>query len=440
MLTRICLSLAFLVAMPAWSQVEPSATGPPPSSEDPMQTPPPASGQAYPTETGSEARSNYLRAGFTLNTSYDGKVLTGAASKPVGEVTFSLDPTFMLDQSTPRTHRSLSYSPGFTFYQPSNVLNSMNQNAAVIFQYRLSPHARINLQDSFSQTSNVFEAAYGGVSGSTQSPTAAAVAPFAGQLTNAASGELSYQFSRNGMVGGSGTFTMQNYPNPAQAAGLASSSSSRGGSVFYNLRLSSTQYIGMTYQYSDMSASLANSPSETQMHTFNSFYTLYLRKTLSLSISGGPQHFYVVESPLPASVSWTPAVTASMGWQRSRTNLASSYSRTVSGAGGLVGAFQSNSANANADWQFARTWSAGLTVSYTAQRNVIPAFLSSSQGGHTISGTVSVQHPIGDHIAAGFGYARIHQSYGGIAGISQNPDSNREYVSISYQLSRPLGR
>ena len=242
------------------------------------------------------------------------------------------------------------------------------------------------------------------------------------------------------MIGGSGTSTMLKYPNPAQASGLSSNSNSRGGSAFYNLRLSSTQYIGVTYQYSRMSASLANSPSETQIHTINSFYTLYLKNTLSLSVSGGPQHFDVVQSPLPASASWTPAVTASMGWQRSHTNFAASYSRTVSGAGGLVGAFQSESANANASWQLARAWTAGSAASYTTQKNVLPAFFSAGQGGHAISGNVSVQHPISEQFTAGFGYFRIHQSYGGIAVISENPDSDRVFVSVSYQFARPLGR
>jgi len=439
MLTRICLSLALLVAMPVWSQVEPSATGPPPSAGEEMRTPPPVSGEAYPTETGSEARSNYLRAGFSLNTAFADNVLADAG-KPTSDVTYSIASTFALDQSTPRAHRTLTYSPGFTFYQPTNGLNAMNQHAAVGFQYRLSPHARVGLQDSFVQTSNVFDQPYGGVSGSTQSPTEAAVAPFADQLSNAASGELSYQFSMNGMIGASGTFTMLDYPNPVQASGLSSNSSSRGGSVFYNLRLSSTQYMGITYQYSNMSASLANAPSDTQIHTFYSFYTLYLRNALSLSVSGGPQHFDLVQSPMPASTSWTPAVTTSIGWQRSRSNLAASYSRTVSGAGGLVGAFQTNGASANASWQLARTWTAGAAASYITQKNVLSAFFASSQGGHTISGTVSVQHPIGEHLTMGFGYARIHQSYGGIAVMSDNPDSDREYISISYYFAKPLGR
>jgi hypothetical protein len=439
MLSRICLSLALLVAIPLWSQVEPAATVPPNTDRD-MQTPPPVSGQAYPTETGSETRSNYLTARLNIQTAYDNNVEPGATAKPVSDVSYLIGSTFALDQSTPRTQRTFSYSPGFTLYERTSALNAVNQNAAVNYQYRLSPHARISVKDSFVQASNVFDEPFGGVSGSTQAPVAAVVAPFANQLSNLASGAISYQFSMNGMIGGSGTSSILSYPNPAQAIGLPSSSNSRGGSVFYNLRLSSAQYIGMTYQYSYMLESLANAPSETRTHTLNCFYTLFLKDALSLSLSGGPQHFNVVQSPLPASASWTPAVAASVGWQRSRTNLAASYSRTVSGAGGLVGAFHATSANANASWQLARAWTAGAAASYTTQRNVLPATFAPGQGGRSVQGTVSVQHPMGEHFTAGFGYARIHQNFGGIEVISNAPDSDREYISISYQFARPLGR
>jgi hypothetical protein len=439
MLTRICLSLALLFTMPAWSQVEPDATGPPPDAADEMRTPPPVNGEAYPTATGAETRSNYLRAGFTLNTAYDDNVLGGGGAIPVADITYTIGPTIALDQVTSRLHQTFIYSPGFTLYQRTSALNGMDQNASANFQYRLSPHVAASLRDSFQKTTNIFNQPYGGVSGSTQSPTAAVVAPFADQLGNTASGELSYQFSRNGMIGGGGSSTMLNYPNPAQAAGL-SNSNSRGGSAFYNLRLSSAQYIGVTYQYSRMTSNSAIGDSETQMHTIYSFYTLYLKRTLSLSVSGGPQHFDVAQSPLPASGSWTPSVTASVAWQSSRTNFAASYSRTVTGAGGLLGAFQSNNAGASGRWQLARTWTVGSAASYAIQKNVLPTFFSSNPGGHTVSGNVSVQHPISERFTAELGYTRLHQSYGGIAVISKNPDSDREYISISYQFARPLGR
>jgi len=439
MLTRICLSLAMLVAVPVWSQVEPAATGSPPEAENVMQTPPPVNGEAYPTITGAEMRSNELNAGLNFQTGYSDNVFGSGSTTPVADIFYSIGASIALDQMTPRLHQTYTYNSGFTLYQSTSARNESDQNALASFQYRLSPHISVRLADSFDKSTNIFNQPYGGVSGSLQSPTASVQAPFADQISNSASGELSYQFSSNGMVGGSGTSTLLNYLNPAQASGL-SNSESIGGSAFYNLRLSSTQYIGMTYQYSNMTASSISDESVTRTHTVFFFYSVYLSHTLTLSASGGSQHFNLDESPLPAFASWTPEVTASIGWQRSHTNLAASYSRTIIGAGGLLGAFESNSANASVRWQLAREWTVGSTGTYAIQKNVLPTSISSSPGGHTVSGSVSIQHPMGERFAAALGYTRLHQSYADIPVISASPDSDREYISISYQLTRPLGR
>lgn len=439
MLTRICFGLALLVAMPLWAQVEPSATGPPPSSADAMQTPPPVSGEIYPAATGSETRSNELRGGLTFETAYDDNVLAGGGAAPVADFSYSIRPNISFDQSTARLHNTFTYSPGFTLYQHTSTRNEADQSAAASFQYRLSPHAALSLRDSFQKSTNVFNQPYGGVSGSTQAPIEGVVAPFAEQIGNTANAEISYQFSRNGMVGGGGTSSIINYPNPAQAAGI-SNSNSRGGSAFYNLRLSSTQYVGINYQYSFSAASGTTGESDTRMSTIYSFYTLYLKHALSLSVSGGPQHFDVAQPSLPESAAWTPAVTASMGWQKSQSTFAASYSRTVSGAGGLLGAFQANNTNGSVRWQFIRAWTVGGTVTYATEKNAVTAFEATSPGGHTIAATVSLQHPIGEHLMAEAGYSRLNQSYTGIAAVSENPDSDREYISISYQFARPLGR
>jgi hypothetical protein len=131
---------------------------------------------------------------------------------------------------------------------------------------------------------------------------------------------------------------------------------------------------------------------------------------------------------------------ASAGRQGDRTNFAASYSRSVSGGGGLLGAFSSNTAGASARLQLARTWSVESTGNYSVRKNVSPQSISTEQGGHSVSGTVSFQHPLGEHISATFAYQRLHQSYSSIAAISSDPDNDRESVSISYQFTRPLGR
>ena len=442
MLTRVCLRLALLAAMPAWPQVSSNV------SDISMQTPPPVSGESYPVKIASEVRSNYLHAGIIVSTAYNDNVLSGNGTNPVSDISYSIRPTIALDQTTPRLHQMLTYSPGFTFYQRTTALNEQDQGLAWEFQYRLSPHVTASLREDFRKSSNVFNQSYliSGVpiSGSAQSPQAAAVAPFASQLNNVANAELTYQFSANDMIGVSGNFTNLQYPDPKEVPGL-SNSNSRSGLGFYSRRLSKTQYLGGIYQYSQfMSSPLNETPtvgeSDTETNAALLFYTIYLKPNLSFSLSAGPQHYVVFQPPSPATRAWEPAATASIGWQGRRVGSAASYSRIVSGGGSLVGAYYTNAASASLRWQLARTWTVGPTGSYLMTKNVNSSLATANPGGHTVSGAVSMQHAISGHFTLEFGYARIHQSYNNIAVISSAPDANHEFVSISYQLTRPLGR
>ena len=373
--------------------------------------------------------------------------VSAAGTSPVSDTSYSLWPTISLDQTTPRLHQTLTYSPGFTFYQHTSVRNEQDQNLSLDFQYRLSPHITLSLRDGLRKSSNIFNQPYplsgGAISGSAQSAQLAVVAPLADQLNNTANAELAYQFSRNDMIGGSGMFATLHYLDPDQSAGL-SDSNSRGGSAFYSHRLAKTQYLGATYEYSDI---LGDSPngqneaeSQTQTHSILAFFTIYLKPNLSLSLSGGPQHFEVFQPSVTTIHSWSPAVTASMGWQGQRSSFAASYSRIVSGGGGLVGAYYANSADVFVRHLIARTWTIGATGNYAITENVSSALAVSNPGGHTVSESVSVQHPISEHLNVEFGYTHLHQSYSGIPVISSAPDANREYISVSYQLTRPLGR
>jgi hypothetical protein len=444
MSTRAYLSVVLLLALPAWSQVVQSATGSTPAAMDdaPMRTPPPVSGEPYPTETGSETRSNYLRGGVTFEGAYNSDIQYEAAHT-IADANYSIRPNIAIDQVTPRSHETLTYSPGFTFYQRLSAYNDADEDASLSFHYRLSQHTALQLRDSFQKSSNVFNQPnqnYGEtVSGSPQSPPAGAIAPFASRDTNDGSGEISYQFSADGMVGGGGTSTKMTYPNLGQVPGLCDSSS-RGGSGFLNLRASRSQYAGVTYQYSQYESCPASTRSETTTHALYLYYTVYPMHALSISISGGPQHFAVALTPFPSSTAWTPSVTASIGWQSNRSSLAASYSRTVNGGGGLLGAFYSNTANAHARWQLTRAWGAETTGGYEIHKNVDSLLASTNPGGHTLSGTVAVQRNIGERITAQLGYQRQHQRYSGIQAISAVPDNNRGFVSVSYQFERPLGR
>jgi hypothetical protein len=411
-----------------------------------MPIPPIASGKAFPTKTLSETRSNYLDANLTFQPAYYDNLLPGEGTQPITDVGYSIKPSIQFDQSTSRLHQTWAYFPTFTLYQRTTARNEAGQSASLDIQYRLSPHTTVSGRDLFQKSSNVFNQPYSlagePISGAPPSSPAYIIAPFADQLTNTASAEIAYQFSMNEMIGGGGTTAMFNYPNQTESPSFYNlyNSSSAGGSAFYSHRLSGTQYAGVTYRYLRILGQPVSGQLEIQTHTLFFFYNLSLGEGFTLSLAAGPQFYDYLQLPMPAYNSVTPAVTGSMGWQGMHTSFAISYSRSVTGGAGQLGALSSNTASASASWQLARTWSVGSAVNYALYKNVTPVFISSSQGGHYISGSVLLNHSLGDHFRGQLGYQRLHQTFNDIATITAYPDADSAFISITYQLSRPLGR
>jgi hypothetical protein len=458
----------FLVgfSLDAWAQAVPSG-------ESSMLVPPPVSDSGYPTGVGAEKRSNFLRLGVTFRTGYIDNLYSGASSGTISETTYSIYPTIAFDQTTYRRDLSVSYNPGFTFYHPSSALNEVDQSASVAYNFRITPHVAIHAADTFLKTSTSFNPASIG-SVSISGPAPAIITPFASLLTNSVGGVLSYQLSPTGMIGLSGDSFILRYPNLNQVPGLYDSNEG-GGGFFYNYRLTGTQYLGGNYRYERITVSPTGAKFDTQTDTIYFFYTIYLKQHLSLSASGGPQYYEITQTgtlnsgsaasavrtnpvwqwsqmkladprqvgssqiSIPTSKAWTPALATSMGWQERHTNFVAGYARTVTSGRGLVGTFTSNSASANVRWQMLQKWTSGAGISYSSYKTVDALLVSSTEGGHSLATSVTLEHPIGQRFYTSFGYDHLHQSYGGIPVISANPDSNRISGSISWQFARPLG-
>ena len=398
------------------------------------------SGESYPMTGTDEERSNFLSAGLSFMASYDDSVFAGFG-KPVAEESYSILPTIALDQTTPRHHGSLSYGAGFIFYQPTSALNSIQQAASARFQYRASVRTTFTVSDSFQQSSNPFNQAspLNGepINGTPETPASIVIAPYAKQYSNSGNVGFSYQYGKNGMIGASGSTSLLDFPDPAQVPDL-NNFVSGGGSGFFSRRLTGAQYLGGSYNYSEDITYPIDSTTKTQ--TISLFYSIHLSHTLSASASGGPQHYDSASSGVTTSSAWTPAVTTSLGWQRKHSSFAGRYSRTVTGGGGLLGTFRSNSGALEATWQFARAWSTHASGSYFTTKNATPIQYSSNPGGHTLVGMITLEHPIGEYLRTELGYARLNESYNGISSVSSAPNSDRVFFSISYQFVRPLGR
>ena len=280
----------------------------------------------------------------------------------------------------------------------------------------------------------------GVVSGGAQGPNFSVIAPVADRLSNAGNVGISYQFALNDMVGASGTFSNLHYPNPSHVPGLFDSSS-QGGLAFYSRRVAKGQYIGVTYAYERLLAYPTSGQNETQTHAALLFYTFAPTSSkFSFSLFGGPQYSDTVQpAPLPPIRSWTPAGGASLGWQGKLNSFALSYTHIISSGAGLIGAVQLDSVTGSARQQITRTFSATVSGGY-AQNDVIGSPLLGLYSGHSITGSASLQQMIGQHVNLQLGYTRLHQNYSNIQAISATADTNRVFVSISYQFAKGLGR
>ncbi len=466
-IASVWLGLVLLASVPAGSQAQqlpapvPAAagsTGDVSTNDDidRMLTPPPVSGQSYPTVLTSEERSNYLRGGLAFTTAYTDNVVGPVNGSPVSDVSYSVAPFIALDETTSRLHLGLTYAPGFTFYQRESSLNEADQNASINFQYRLSPHVTFSARDGFQKSSNVFNqpdlASAAAVSGGAQEANFSVIAPVADRLSNSGNVGIAYQFAANGLVGASGAFTNLHYPNQAEVPGLFDSSS-QSGSAFYSLRIAKRHYIGAAYQYQRLLSYPAPGTNQTQTDALLLFYTLYPTSRFSISVFGGPQYADsgpqfaatacpsngVPPCPSPASRSWNPAAGGSLSWQGRLSSLAISYAHLIASGGGLVGAVKMDSATASIRQQVSRTLSASVAGGY-AQNDLLSATPLTGNNGHTVSGTASLQQQFGQHLYLQLGYTRLHQDYSTVAVLAATPNTNREFVSISYQFFRPLGR
>jgi hypothetical protein len=413
------------------------------SDPDRMLTPPPVSGAAYPLWFTSEERANYVRGGVTFNTAYSDNVLGATSATPVSDVSYSVWPTLSLDETTTRLHTVFTYAPGFTFYQRTSAYNEMDQNLALDLQYRLSPHVTVSLRDALQKSSNAFnqpdQGLAGAVSGVAGAVNDSVIAPLADRLSNNGNAGITYQFGANSMVGASGTFSNLHYPDPSEVPGLYDAAS-RSASAFYSFRLAREHYIGATYQYQQLLSYPGGATNDTRTDGAFLFYTFFPAPTFSLSFFGGPQYYSAgaqeISPTLPAvaaSQSWSPAGGASLNWQSSHSTAAVSYLHSVSGGGGLIGAVKLDSASASLRQLIRRNLSAALAGTY-ANNGVLAL---SALGGHSVSGSASLQRQVGEHISFQAGYTRLHQTY---SFFSANPDTNREWLSVSYQFGRPLGR
>jgi hypothetical protein len=428
--------LLLLIAVPSvWAQQEtPPATSE--AGDVRMMVPDPVNVEGSSTAVGAELeRSNYLRGGLQFEGAYSDNILPNGAT-PVGDASFAVSPFIALSLKRERLLWDLNYAPGYTFYRRYDSYDQSTQNLSTKMEYRFSPHVTLGLNDSLIKLPSFSDQFRPSAAGTVQQTPAVLIPTTLDSLNNSVAGQISYQFAPNAMIGVGGGDSELRYLDRTQLPGLFNSSG-RSAQAFYTHRLSRKHYIGATYDFEDLLAQPIGT--ETQVHDGTFFYTFYFHPTASLSLFGGAEHSETQGGGLTPSQLWSPTAGGTFSWQGALTSFVVNASRKIQAGGGLNGAVRSYSADASLRHRFVSRWVAGVSGVYF-NNEVLIANPLYSNGGHTLTGSASVQRDLTAHLGIEFGYTRLHQSYSGLPGISNNPDQNRGWAAISYQFERPLGR
>lgn len=382
-------------------------------------------------------RSNYLNGGLSFGTAYDSNPL-GMATNPVADVSFMVAPFVSINQTRSRLRWQADYAPGFTFYRRLSERNQDNQSLNLDFEYRLTQHVTMRFQDTFLKTSDFL----GGLAQNQQTPfdvnqqsNLTFITPITNQISNTGSGELTYQFGPNSLVGARGFSYELHFPASEQSAGL-SDSHSQAAEAFLAHRISSIHWIGVTYRFQHILTDLNDSRTSSQVLLLS--YTLNITPSMSVSVFAGPQYTESSSQLVTPVSKWLPAAGATYSWQTTRSGFSAGVARRISDGGGLPGAVQLTSVDGSFRYEWARNWTVRLGGSY-GKNQLVETLGQQSQDISSSLGMVGVSHQIGEHVNIEASYVRAHQSSVGTSGTNSF-DRNRPQITVSYTFSRPLGR
>jgi hypothetical protein len=392
-------------------------------------------------------RSNYLRGGLNVGAAYDDNALLGSGEQ-VGNTSFSVFPSFAIDQSTSRMRWSLGYGAGLTVNQR---LSSRNQGSHALnfdSEFRLSPHVNLRAAEVFSLTSGMFA----GSMGSSLQPGSSGgngtlITPLANTRSSQTVVETNYHFARNDLIGASGSFYSLHYSDVSTGSGSLSDTQTAMGSGFWLHKIFHGDWAGVGYRYQWMTYGPIG---ETRVHSFSVVNTLTLSRAFTLTAFIGPEYSdnYGIAATganagqLASFSTWSTAGGVDLGWQKQRTSLTAGYSRQVSNGSGIVGAVRLENIHGAVRREFLPGWSAAVMATYGDNESLTLAAASTATSIKVTSVGASLGRNIGRSIGFQFEYFHDIQTQSGLGTLSQNYDANRNRfsVTLSYQWAKALGR
>jgi hypothetical protein len=409
--------------------------------EEGLAVPATQAARSLPLVLGSEARESRLAGGISFTGMYTDNVFLSANGQQ-SDVSYEVQPYLAWQKFTSRLSLDLSGGAGLVANQHINERNQASEDFGVDLAYRLKPHLRFRVDDAFVNTTGLFSglnsSQQSGI-GIVQQQNSTLVTPASHVLTNSTLTELNYQFAPHSEAGVRGVVSILRYPDGSSSISNVPLFEGQSYSVetFYNHQFSARQWFGITLRAQRFESD--SSQVRTDAGSALLFYSLVPTSALSISLLAGPQVTNTYVSPSLAATlgpfdrhSWTPTVGATLSWQRSRTSAHLSYIRQASDGGGLSSAVTNDTVQAGIREALTDRQQVTCTFTYGGNQTLAP--------GVTLRG-YSAQAEYTRRLAAGlhggFGYRFDQQR---VDATNAPARANRFWVSLSYEVSKPLGR
>ena len=388
-------------------------------------------------------RSNYLRGGINVSTTYDDNPLmvSNGVESNTSETIF---PNISINESTSRMRWALGYAGGLTVNQKITSQNSGSHNLNFNSQFRLSPHVNLRVAENFSMTTGFFDAVNGAevVSGS-GGPNTSLITPLATQRSSMTTVETNYHFALKDLIGASGSFSDLHFSNVSAGTPLTDTETA-SASAFWQHRTFHENWTGLSYHFDRITYNSGGS--ETRVHSFLATNTLSLWKRFTLTGSIGPQYsenqgLVIGAMQSSQSSSWSISGGLEGGWHGERTSMTAGFSRSVSDGGGLLGAVHMQTVRGSFRRVLFPGWAVSLTGSHGTNQSITVPILTSASSINTTSAGVTLERNVGKSVGLRFGYTHNFQEQIGVPGFAQSLDANdnRFMMTLSYQWAKPLG-
>ncbi len=284
-----------------------------------------------------------------------------------------------------------------------------------------------NITDSFSflpQSPTTGLSGIGGVGDLGAIPAQGPVAGPAGgvfsnvgnRIANSLTGSVERQLNHATSISGNGSWSVLNFVNASANSG-AINNTQISGTVALNRRLDARSSVSLdavysTYNYSGPGSGFAAPDVETR--GINLSYSRLLSRTLSVSVSAGPQWVSSSNSTLIPS-NLNVAATAGITYSRGLTNASVSYSHGVNNGSGVLPGAVADTVLGSLSHTYGRYWVASINAAYThtsGLTQLTPGISSAPKNSvyDTVFGGAQLTRRISPHLSGYISYGAQNQS------------------------------